>query len=50
MANGVTRNALSEIQIRKEKATAENDVMKSYDKKTPSKIPLKNPTSNNHSK
>jgi len=52
MANGTTRLALSKMQLNRSKATEENNVMKAIsDKKSKmTKIPLKNPTSNNHSK
>lgn len=50
MSNGTTRTALSEIQMKKESGTAENETMKSYDKKEPRKFPLKNPSEHNHSK
>ncbi len=50
MANGTTRIALAEMQIKKESAASENEIMKGLDKKLPSKISLKNPIEHNHSK
>lgn len=51
MANGSTRLALAQMQLDK-KQQDENKYLKTIeDKKTkPSKIPLKYPTKNNHSK
>ncbi len=51
MANGMTRNALAQIQLRKGNPQEEmNEELKRLGKKDAMKIPLKNPTEHNHSK
>jgi len=50
MSNGTVRNALAEMQIKGKAVTSEVEVLKSYDKKAPAKIALKNVTKANRSK
>ena len=51
MANGMTRNALAQIQLRNKSGNQEmNEEMVRISKKQSVKIPLKNPSSHNHSK
>jgi hypothetical protein len=51
MANGMTRVALTKIQLKKESGQAEmNEEMVRLQKAKIAKIPLKNPSEHNHSK
>jgi hypothetical protein len=51
MASGMTRNALTQIQLKGKSGQAEmNEEMIRLSKKQATKIPLKNPTEHNHSK
>jgi hypothetical protein len=51
MANGMTRNALAQIQLKKGSPQSEmNEEMIRLNKKQATKIPLKNPSVHNHSK
>jgi hypothetical protein len=52
MANGATRLVLAQAQIKKQSQTAINSAFKDENNVAiaTKKIPLKNPTSNNHSK
>ena len=50
-SNGMTRNALSQIQLKGKSGNQEmNEEMIRLTKKQATKIPLKNPTAHNHSK
>lgn len=51
MANGMTRNALAQIQLKGKNANQEmNEEMIRLSKKDATKIPIKNPSEHNHSK
>lgn len=50
MANGSTRLALAEVQLKNERAQAEHDELLKMDKTASPKQPLKNPSEHNHSK
>lgn len=51
MANGSTRNALAQMELKGENASMEmNEELKRLDQKDATKIPLKYPSEHNHSK
>ncbi len=50
MANGMTRNALTQMQLKNKGAKEEmNEELIRLSKKDATKIPLKNPSEHNHS-
>lgn len=50
MANGTSRYALAQIQLKRGSAASQMQEEKALDKAEPRKIPLKNPSKTNHSK